>query len=214
MKKILSCFSLTLCVILGTASLAACGNKTKWLRPNFAYTGDEFTVEFVNNAEKDFEFPVEGLKFDHSRFTGENILEYGWVIYNGDRELVGWIEAGNGYDVDKKGKYNYGFSPSTNNGVYGYSNTSFLVVFRSTDLSIFDRLEITSDLGSVAIITEVDPNPMSGTRRYSRYDEQTGDTLPSAGAENVVCCLYSLELESIDPKGPDTINITLSLRDE
>lgn len=214
MKKFLSCFALAICVVLGTVSLTACGSGTKWLQPNFSYDGDELTVEFVTNAEKDFTFPIANMKFEHSKFTDENILEYGWIIYNGEHELVGWIEAGNGYDIDKKGNYVYGFGASTNNGVYGYSDTLFLLVFKGTDLTIFDRVKFDSDYGSIRQTTDVDLNPMHGQSRFFDYDDQTGESTPKAGSENFVCCLYSFALADIDPNGPKTVNVTFSLEDK
>lgn len=214
MKRFLSCFSLALCVILGTVFLAACGGGTKWLRPDFTYQGNELTVEFVDNTEKDFVFPIEGLKLDHSKFVDERLLEYCWIIYDAEHEIVGWIEAGNGYDINKNGEYKYGFSTSYNNGVYGYSNTNFTLVLKSKDLTIFDRVEFSSDYGSVAFMTGMDNNPIKGSIRYSSYNAETGETVPDAGSENFVCGVYALNLDSIDPKETKTISITFSLKTE
>lgn len=213
MKKILSCLSLALCVILGTVFLAACGSTTKWLRPEFKFEGGGYTVEFVTNIEKDFEFPIKGLKLDHSKYS-ENIVEYRWAIYNAERELVGWIEAGNGYDNNKNGNLKYGYSPSTNNGVYGFTNSLIYLTLKGTDLTIFDRIEVTSDLCSVEIATQIDKNPMHGTEAYSTYDMETGISTPLAGSENFVYCIYSLKLESVDPDTANTINITFTLKGE
>lgn len=214
MKRILSFISLALCVIFSTVFIAGCGSSTKWLQPNFNYNGEGLTVEFVTNAEKDFEFPIKGLEFEHSKFDDERILEYGWIIYNGEHEIVGWIEAGNGYDINKKGNYKYGFSTSYNNGVYGYSDTNFCLVLKSTDLTIFDRIEFTSDYGSIALIKDMDYNPVRGSFRYTHLDEELNRMVPNAGAENFVCCLYALKLDSIDPDETKTINITFSLKDK
>lgn len=213
MKKIISSFALALCVILGTVSLTACGNEIRWLRPNFTYAGDGITVKFVNNEKKDFEFPIEGLKLDHSNFTSQRTFEYSWVLYNDAQEIVGWIEAGNGYDFNNKNRY-YGFSTTIVNGVNGYENTTFVVVLKSTDFTIFDNLKITTDRGSVSVLTEADQNPISATKRYMYYDEASNQEVPRAGSEKFVCCFYSLKLASINPKKAKTINLTLSLKDE
>ena len=170
MKKIIFCFTTALCVILSTVFLYACAKGTKWLRPHFTFDREDVTVKFLDNTEEDFNFPVEGLKLDHSNYERERLLEYCWFIYNGD-DIIGWIEAGNGYDNNKKGDYKYGYCTSYANGVYGYHTPSFMVVLKTTDLTIFDHLEITSDYGSVEIMpTEGIPNPCSASEIYFVFD--------------------------------------------
>ena len=211
MKKILSFISLVLCALLCSAFIAACGSNSKWLTPEFTFEGEGLSVEFVSNREKDFEFPIEGLKFEHSQFADSEIFQYGWVIYNADRELVGWIETGSGYETDNKGNIKYGFSPMTSNGVFGYPDTIVTLIVEDTDLTVFDGLEIKADCCSVTKATGFD-NPVKGSDRFTSYDEQTNSTKPSKGSENFVCCSYMLKISEVDPDGPETIKITFSLK--
>ena len=74
-------------------------------------------------------------------------------------------------------------------------------------------MKFNTDYGSIKQTTEIDQNPMNGTERFFDYDDKTGESTPKAGSENFVCCLYSLALSDIDPKGPKEINISFSLQD-
>ena len=223
MKRKLSCFLLVLCIILSIVSLTACSGGTKYLRPNFTYEGEELTIEFVTNMEKDIDFPIEGVKFNHSKFADEKLFEYGWIIYNSDREIVGWIEAGNGYETDKSGDYLFGWNAyyigenvtSTSyikDAEYGYWNADFCLVLKSKDFAIFDNIEFTSDYGSV-IKTDMDNNPFPSADRYEqKYNAETNMYEPAEGSENFVCCFYSVK--GIDPNDTQNISITLSFKSE
>ena len=214
MKKFLACFSTALCVIMGTACLSACAKSTEWLRPHFTFDREGVTIKFLDNTEEDFDFPIEGVKLNHSNYERENIVEYMWVIYDGDN-LIGWIEAGNGYDNSKKGDYKYGYCTTYADDVYGYHSPSFLVVLKSTDLTVFDYLEITSDYGSVEKLSSDDiNNPFSATERFNYYDEQLNEMKPAAGSASFVCCFYNIILEDIEAPGIKDIHFTLSMKSE
>ena len=193
MKKILACFSTALCVLMCTAFLSACYKGTEWLRPHFTFDREGVTIKFLDNTKEDFDFHIEGQKLDHSNYERERLIEYVWIIYDGDN-LIGWIEAGNGYDnSNKKGEYKYGYGTSYANEVYGYHSPTFLVVLKTADLTVFDSLKITSDYGSVEIMpTDGIPNPCSASERYFVEDAEENRQRPAQGSENFVCCTYNI----------------------
>lgn len=213
MKRFLSCISIALCAAVCAVFLTACGSPTQWLTPNVVFDGDELTVEFATNMEKDFVLPVEGQTLDHSRFVDERVVQYCWALYNSKHELVGWVEAGNGYDINKKNELIYGYGTGYNNDEYGYFTHLVCVTLKTTDLDVFDNLELSTDCGTIKKTAELDKNPMRGTDRFAVDDPTTpGQLKPAAGGEKVVCCLYTLDLSSVDPNGPRTMTITLSAK--
>lgn len=207
MKKILACASLFLSIVIGTVCLAACGSSAKWVCPEFSFDNDGLTAELVTNIEEDFLFPIEGLKLDHSQ-AEQGMLEYRWIIYNGD-EIVGWIETNGGYEGHSDGKYKFGFSAENNNGVYSFSNQSLCVVLKSTDVSVFNSLQIMLNHGT-ASVSEGTP-PSSATQRYSYFDEATNEIKHQAGAENFVFCFYTINFEGINPNEVENLKIVLKL---
>ena len=120
MKKTSICISVILCVLLGVTCLTACSANTKWIRPEISIENQGYTVEHVTNMQEDFEFPIKGVKLNHSNFETERLLEYSWIIKNSKGEVVGWIDIGSGYESDKKGNYKYGYCASEGNGIYGF----------------------------------------------------------------------------------------------
>lgn len=209
MKKLSTYFSAVLCVLALALGLTACGgSKNSWLLPTFEIEGTNYTVEHVTNEEEDFEFPLDGVKLDHAIFKSEGVLEYAWVIYNGSREIVGWIDMPGGYESDKKGKYHYGFSTYTDNGVYGYFTPYVTLILKSSDLAVFENVEVTSDSGPVS--TEDNP-PFKAIDKYGNYDMMTGEIIAPANVDDFVCRSYTIDLTNVDPKTATSLTITLDL---
>lgn len=211
MKKFISCFSLMLCVLLGAICFSACGSTGKWITPEFEIENQGFKIELVTNAEADFEFPIKNVKLDHSKYE-ENVFEYVWAIKNATtNELVGWIEASGGYEGDKNKGFKYGFSPSYANDVYTFGTNSVCVILKSTDLSIFDNLNFTVNIGNLYKVE--DNNPFSATKRYTEeYNPEVGGEIkPLEGSQNFVCCNYIADLTGIEPKNIDTIKFNLNI---
>lgn len=195
MKKCISFIAMVLCALTAGVCCTACGTTTHWVEPDFYFDKDGYSVELVTNLGQNVDMPVSGLELRREKFDNERILQYKFLIYDSDHNLIGWIEDINGYDVDKKGNYTIGYCTSVGNGVTAYWGSDFTIVLKSNDLSIFDQLTVTTSCGN---ITRRDPMP--ATQRYVDYNTETGETTPAAGSENYVCCSYTLNLHELDWK--------------
>lgn len=214
MKKLLSCFSLMLCVLLGTVCFTACGSTEKWITPEFTINNEGYKIELITNAEQDVELPISGVKLDHSKYE-ENLFEYKWVIKNTTTsEIVGWIDADGGYSGDKNKGFKYGYTPSYSNDGYTFGTTGICVILKSTDVSIFNNMEFTVNHGTLekVIGEENNPNPYSATKRFYDYDPEVGgEFIPWEGSQNFVCCNFIMNFEGIDPDTIETIEYTLNI---
>lgn len=207
MKKSLLFIVMIICIAVGVCCLTACNQTNEdWLLPEFSMSGEGYSVELTTNIENDFEFPIGGLKLDHGKISQE-MLEYCWVIYDGNNEIAGWIEISGGYSTPKKGQYKYGFAASTSNGVYGYGKPGINLVLRGTDTAIFDSITMTSDIGSIS----KSGSAASATERYSNYDEAENVMRPYPNSGNFVFCSYELDIEGIKPSDISSVIITVNL---
>lgn len=207
MKKKNSVIMATICALVCAFGLTACGSKSKWITPSFSVSQVGYTIELITNTDQDFEFPIEGKKLDHSHFTEQKSLEFAYVIFDSKRNIVGWIEAG-GYDMDKKGNYTIGYSTSTNNDETAYWGASFVLILKSTDLSVFDVLEVTTSCGR---ITRSDA--FTGKDCYQYLDDETGEMIVPEGCTQFVGCWYSLNLHELDWKTITDPHILITPKD-
>ncbi len=202
MKKVVLGTCVTSLALITAFSLAACGGdpSSEYVLPSLSVAGNAYTVAHITNMEQDFEFPIEGVKFEHSKFTDERALEYGWVLYDNNRNIVGWFEdLSNGYE-EKGGKWYYGYSPSYNNDVYTFGANTFALFWKTNDLTEFEKISFTTNHGTIT--RNNDPcGPAS--EKYS-----------GAGAENFSYCTYIFDLFGIEPNEVQRIDIVINFASE
>ncbi|MDE6275566.1 MAG: hypothetical protein K2M75_03400 [Clostridia bacterium] len=210
MKKVLSCITVVLCVLLFAACFTACASTNKYVTPEFSIENQGYTVEFLTNMEKDFDFPIKGLKLNHANFERERCIEYSWIIKNAQGETVGWLESDGGYDFDKKGNFKFGYSPSTNNGVYSFGVQHIVLVLQG-DISVFDGITMQTNCGTISKADMDQANPYSATQRYMIYDQENNIEKPMEGSQGFVCYHCELDLTALEVKDVNSIKISFNI---
>lgn len=223
MKKFLSGFSLALCLLFGAVFFTACGGGSDWAKPNFDIQNDDYEIVFTTNEEEDFVFPIEGIeKLDHAQYLNDR-FQYTWLIKNtSNNEMIGWIETGSGYEGTVKDGFKYGYSTSTNNGVYEFNGSSITIYLKTTDLSVFENMELTADVGVLEKwipASGFETNPYSASQFHNHYDEtiwnpateRYGDNVPNQGANDFVCYKYFIDMSGVNPKTTKDVNFSLNL---
>ncbi len=207
MKKFLSAAA----ILMSALCFTACGStETICITPDVTTNAEGFTVELKTNMEADFEFPIEGVKFDHSRFTENGEIQYGWVIYDSEHKIIGWIkDLSNDYG-NEDGEYFFGFIASYNNDVYGFSSSTFKLILSGKDTAQFDKISFTSDYGTITRGTGENSRGSASKVYYSdEYDSEIEGNKPLAGSENYSYCEYTINFDGVDPKKVDKIEISM-----
>jgi len=207
MKKSWAAISLAMGTLV---AVTACGSSEKCILPTVSIDKSDFSIECVTNMEQDFNFPIEGVSYKNSAFQ-EGTLEFTWVIYNTDRDIVGWFEGlGTGYSHNH-GKWKYGIFPSYNNDVYCFSNTSFTLFLKGSRLEQFDQISFTSTVGTITRRTDDDACGKASYKYNTGRDAETGEYIPMQGAEKYTYCDYMMNFDGIDPNEVESIEITMKV---
>lgn len=212
MKKLSNCIVICLCVLCISMLLTACSDQAIWITPTFNLENEGYVIEFVSNEEADVNFPIEGVKLDHSKFVQDNSFDYRWVIKkNGSDEISGWIETGNGYDVNlKKGVKKYGYSPSYSNDVYTFGTPTVRIFLKSASMSVFDNMKFEVNVGNLSAVSASDYGSGNASQIFREYNSGTGEWEIAQGSQNFVYATYLLQISDIEPETIKSIDYTLN----
>lgn len=209
MKKKWMIFSLALCMMFGAICFTACGSSTMYITPEFTITNEGYKIELVTNRYEDYDLQIEGQKLEHSKLISEDCFQYKWIIKKTESdEFVGWIETGGGYEGSIKKGFKFGYSPFNSNGVLTYGCRSVSIFLKTTDLSVFDDMEFSVNVGT-STKAQFD-NPCNASLIFREYDQDSGEFIVADGAENFVCVSYTHDLSDIKPKTIKNISYTLN----
>ena len=193
MKKKFKIISLLVCVMTLVLCLCACNySYERYFLPEINSSVEEIKIEYVDNKEQDYVFPIEQFsKLDHSVYEESGWIDSAWLIKS-DEKLLGWISV-SGLALETKGdEVKYGLAPQKRDGKWVLDNTNVSVIILDENVSVFEHISFTANTGNVPF--------------YDSYIQRDAEG-------KLVCVIgyYTIETADLDVDSIESIKLTMNV---